>query len=65
MYSDNQLRQQIKFLKVLNNINYKTISNELGIKPKSFYSWLKGSFNLSPENNRKLETIINKYRKDD
>lgn len=65
MYSDDYLRRQIKLLKALNDINYKSISNELGIKPKSFYSWLKGAFNLSSENNRKLETIINFYRKDE
>lgn len=62
MITDNALRLEVKQLKVYKDINYKELSQELGIKPKSFYGWLKEDFNLSAANKRKLDLIISRYK---
>lgn len=62
MITDNALRLEVKQLKVYKDINYKELSEELGIKPKSFYGWLKEYFNLSAANKRKLELIVSRYK---
>ena len=62
MINDNTLRLEVKSLKIYKDINYKELSQELGIKPKSFYGWLKDDFNLSTANKSKLELIIRKYK---
>jgi len=62
MITDNALRLEVKQLKVYKDINYKELSQELGIKPKSFYGWLKEDFNLSAANKRKLELIVSRYK---
>ena len=62
MNTDTALRNEVKGLKAYKNINYKALSEELGIKPKSFYGWLKEDFNLSSANKRKLELIVSRYK---
>lgn len=62
MISDNALRNEIKLLKAFQGINYKDISQKLGIKQRSFYAWIKADFNLSSANKYKLSLIINEYK---
>lgn len=62
MITDNALRHDVKCLKAFNNVSYKELSSQIGIKPKSLYAWLKEDFNLSAENKRKLELIIKSYK---
>ena len=62
MITDNALRLAVKQLKVYKDISYKELSEELGIKAKSFYGWLKEDFNLSATNKRKLDLIISRYK---
>lgn len=62
MITDNALRLEVKQLKVYKDISYKELSEELGIKPKSFYGWLKEDFSLSAANKRKLELIVSRYK---
>ena len=52
------LRKQVKELKIYQNISYQEIAEYLEIKRNSFYNWLKGYYNLSEYNQRKLEEII-------
>ena len=52
------LRKQVKVLKALQNINYKEIAEYLEIKQQSFYSWLKGSYDLSFNKQIKLQEIL-------
>ena len=41
------LRKEVKLLKALQGVSYKEIAEEyLGIIKDSFYSWLKGYYNL-------------------
>lgn len=44
---DNILREQVKELKIKQDIMYKEIAEYLEIKPNSFYNWLKGQYSLS------------------
>lgn len=62
MIDDNTLRLEVRQLKINKNISYKDIGLELGIKVKSFYGWIRGSYNLNDANKRKLELIISKYK---
>lgn len=64
MKTDVSLRKEVKLLKALHNVTYKSISSQLDIKQKSFYGWLKGDFDLSPDNKRLLQVILNKYVKE-
>ena len=41
------LRKRCKLAKALNGISYKDLSKYLEIKQDSFYSWLKGYYELS------------------
>lgn len=52
------LRKQVKELKIYQNISYQEIAEYLEIKRNSFYNWLKGYYNLSEYNQRKLAEII-------
>ena len=52
------LRNQVKLLKALQDISYISISEYLEIKPNSFYNWLKGQYNLSQEKAELLKEII-------
>lgn len=62
MLSDDTLRLEVKALKAFKNVSYKCLGTELGIKPRSFSSWVRGDYNLSPANKRTLEQIIKKYK---
>ena len=62
MITDNVLRKEVRGLKAFYNVKYKTISEELGIRQNSLYSWLKNDFDLSTTNKRKLELIIKRYK---
>jgi hypothetical protein len=52
------LRNQVKMLKATQNISYKELSEYIELKQNSFYNWLKGYYNLSEENQQKLQIII-------
>lgn len=52
------MRNQVKNLKVFQNISYKEIASYLEIHKNSFYNWLKGYYNLSEENEKRLTEII-------
>lgn len=54
----NDLRQQVKLLKVIKNITYKEIALVLGIKPNSFYNWMRGEYELSNTTECKLKNIV-------
>lgn len=62
MLTDTALRLEAKALKIYRDISYKELSEELGIKPKSFYGWMNEDFNLSSSNKRKLEQIVKRYK---
>lgn len=54
------LRQKVRFLKALGQINsYIELAEILGIKNKSFYNWLRGEYNLSEEKERILKEVVN------
>lgn len=52
------LREECKWLKVFQDINYKEISEYLGIKPASFYSWLNGYYDFGYTKQKILYEII-------
>ena len=62
MLTDTALRTKVKTMKIFEGISYKTFSKILGIKQNSFYGWLKGNFNLSDTNKRKLEQYLAEYK---
>ena len=59
MNKNDELRQKVKFLKALGQIDtYIEVAEVLGIKKKSLYNWLRGDFNLSDEKERILEELV-------
>lgn len=52
------LRKQVKLLKALEDVSYTEIAEHLEIQRNSFYNWLKGYYNLSPEKEKRLYEII-------
>ena len=58
MNNNENLRQQVKVLKALQNVSYKEFAEYLEIKQQSFYNWLKGSYDLSFNKQIKLQEII-------
>lgn len=52
------LRNEVKYLKLFQNIKYSEISDYLEIKRNSFYNWLNGAYNLSDEKIERLKDII-------
>lgn len=57
--NDEELRTSVKMFKVLHNITYKQLADELGIKQRSMYNWLAGQFDFSDSKKRKLYKYIN------
>lgn len=55
--SDN-LRKECKMLKALQGISYKEMAEYLELKPSSFYSWLKGEYELSNRREAELREIL-------
>lgn len=53
-----KLRKEVKLLKALQGISYNEIACYLEIHRNSFYNWLKGYYNLSAENEKRLIEII-------
>lgn len=58
------LRKECKLLKAFTGITYKEMSEYLEIKQDSFYSWLKGHFDLSEEKQNTLHEIIINLKED-
>lgn len=56
--SNEELRKQVKLLKAFQNITYSELASYLEIKQSSFYSWLKGQYNLGEERQKQLYEII-------
>lgn len=52
------LRKQVKELKMYQNISYKEIAEYLEIKQSSFYSWLNNQYELSFYKQMRLQEII-------
>lgn len=53
------LRTEVKLLKALQGFSYKELAEEyLGIRQDSFYSWLKGYYNLGEEKQKQLYEIV-------
>ena len=61
---DDFLRKECKELKCFQGITYKEIAEYLEIRQDSFYSWLKGCYNFSPERKQTLKGIIDNLRED-
>lgn len=57
------LRKEVKLLKALQGVSYKELAEEyLGIKQDSFYSWLKGYYNLGDEKQQLLYDVVNNLK---
>ena len=58
------LRKRCKLAKALNGISYKDLSKYLEIKQDSFYSWLKGYYELSYGKQLKLWQLLNTLKEE-
>lgn len=52
------MRKKCKELKCFAGIPYKEIAEYLEVKRNSFYNWLKGDYNFSPERLERLQEIV-------
>lgn len=52
------LRKECKMLKALQGVSYKELAEYIEIRQDSFYSWLRGYYNLKPEKQQQLYQII-------
>lgn len=60
---NNNLRKEVKLLKVLQGISYKEIAEEyLGLKRDSFYAWLNGYYDLGIEKQQLLLEIVSNLK---
>lgn len=59
---DDILRNECKYLKCYQGINYKEIAEYLEVRQDSFYSWLKGYYNFSIERKEQLKEIIDNLK---
>ena len=55
-------RKEVKLLKAMQGITYKEISEYLEIKQDSFYSWLKGNYDLGDIKLSQLSCIISNLK---
>lgn len=55
---DDELRKQCKLLKAMYGVSYKEIASYIEIKQDSFYSWLKGYYDLSLMRKQRLAEIL-------
>ncbi len=58
-----KLREEIRSLKVYQNIPYCEIADRLKIHRHSFYNFMKGYYDLSDEKARTLKKIIDTLKK--
>ena len=56
------LRKKCKELKVSQDVPYKDIATQLGLKKNSFYNWLRGYYNLSIEKQQELQNILSNFK---
>lgn len=54
---DDALRQEVKLLKAYKNVSYKELSQQIGIRTKSFYNWLHGEYDFSERTADKLHNV--------
>lgn len=55
---NNQLRKEVKELKVFQGITYTEIAEYLEVSRNSFYNWLNGYYEFSLEKEIRLNEII-------
>lgn len=56
------LRKKCKLIKSFNNITYKQMAKEIGIKEDSFYNWIKERYDLGTEKQQLLYNYVIKTR---
>lgn len=59
-----ELRTEVKKLKLFQNVTYKKIAERANIKPKSFHSWLRQEFSFGQEKIKNVETAITEFKKE-
>lgn len=56
---DTELRQKIKILKAIGQIdNYYEVAEILEMQPKSFYNWLRGEYKLGREKIKRVKDLV-------
>lgn len=55
---NDNLRKQVKILKALNGVSYKRLAELIEIQTSSFYSWLRGQYDLSEYKTRLLAQFV-------
>lgn len=53
-----QMRKEVKVFKALQNVTYNELAEFLEIKTNSFYNWLHGQYDLSPQKIERLKEIL-------
>ena len=53
-----KLRNEVKLIKIYQGVSYKELAEYLDIRQDSFYSWLRGYYNLSDEKQQRLNEIL-------
>ena len=53
-----KLRNEVKLIKIYQGVSYKELAEYLDIRQDSFYSWLKGRYNLGEQKQHALKEIL-------
>lgn len=53
-----KLRNEVKLIKIYQGVSYKELAEYLDIRQDSFYSWLKGRYNLGEQKQIALQEIL-------
>lgn len=60
--NSDELRDCVRELKWKYKFSFKSIAEQIGIKPRSLYCWLNGQYELSSDTEQRLKVAISQLK---